>query len=184
VATANGIARDRRQSGFGDATASVFFNVLDAAAAPLGLDVGARVKFPLASGRKCLLTNGATDYSVQADVYQTYGQLQPGATLGWTRRGDPDRRDNQCNELPGKVDLRNPFYAALSLGVRLSDASSLRVGYEFREKLRATSDPKSEATLSYQHRLGEQMRVGVYGIAGFSDASPDWGLGASLSYRF
>jgi hypothetical protein len=131
-----------------------------------------------------MLTNGATDYSVQADVYQTYGKLQPGATLGWTKRGDPDRRDNQCNKLPGEVDLRDPFYAAVSLAMRLSEAGTLRLGYEFREKLRSTSDPKSEAVVTYQHRLGEQLRVGLYGIAGFSDASPDWGLGASLAYRF
>lgn len=184
AATASTPARERRQSGLGDATVSVFYQMADAAAAPLGLDVGARVKIPLAGDDKCLLTNGAVDYSLQADVYQTYGKLQPSATLGWTRRGDPDRRDNLCNPLPGKVDLRNPLYAAVGLAYRLSDAASLRLGYDFRQKLRATSDARSELSLGYQHRLGGGLRLGAYAIAGFSDASPDWGLGASLAYRF
>ena len=169
----------------GDASISAFYTVLDSSKSALGVDLGARVKVPVASSKQCYLTNGEIDYSVQANLYQTFGRFEPYASLGWTKRGDPGRRNSDCVKLPGdEIDLRNPLYATLGLGYRLSDASTLRLEYDFRQRLRSTSDPRSEARVLFQQRISDAWRLGAYALAGFSDNSPDWGAGATLNYRF
>jgi hypothetical protein len=151
----------------------------------LGLDIGGRIKFLIGSKSKCFLTNGEIDYSVQADIYQSFGRFEPFASFGWTKRGDPQRRDSACNVVPGgSVDLRDPFFFGIGTGIRVSDASTVRIQYEFREKLRDRADPKSEAKLSYLYRFSDAWGVGAFATAGFTDNSPDWSLGATVSYRF
>ncbi|MFN0318116.1 MAG: hypothetical protein ACKVQA_24070 [Burkholderiales bacterium] len=178
-------AIQRTQSGIGDATLSASYLLIEPNSAPAGIDVGGRLKLPVAGDSKCYLTNGELDFSVQANAYQTFGKLDPFVSLGWTKRGDPQRRDSNCNVATGtRVDLRNPFFLGLGLGVRFSDVTSLRAEYEYREKLRDTSDPRSELKFLIQQRITQNARAGAYVIVGFSDNSPDWGLGVTASYRF
>jgi hypothetical protein len=180
-----GDATRRTQSGFGDATVSASYLLIEPNSAPAGVDVGARLKLPVASHSKCYLTNGEVDFSVQANAYQSFGKFDPFVALGWTKRGDPERRDSNCNVATGtRVNLRDPFFFGLGFGVRVSDINSLRVEYEYRQKLRATSDPRSELKFLAQRRITENSRAGAFVILGFSDNSPDWGLGATASYLF
>jgi hypothetical protein len=176
-------ATSRTESGLGDLVASGFYNLIEPEGG-VGLDVGLKVKFATADSDKCLLTTGANDYSVQADLYRTSNNLTPYVTLGWTRKGDPDARDAQCRLVGGKVNLRDPFYASVGVSYRLDDATSVGLVYDFREKLLSRSDPVSEASLSVTRKLGKSWRLQGYGLAGFSDASPDWGVGASVDYGF
>lgn len=177
--------RSRSQTGFGDATASAYYIVLAPTTSAVGLDIGGRIKLPIGSKSKCFLTNGEIDYSVQADVYQTVGRFEPFASFGWTKRGDPQRRDSTCSTSPGgRVDLRDPFFFGVGTGIRINDASTIRIQYEYREKLRDRADPRSEAKVSYLYRVGDGWRIGAFATTGFSDNSPDWSVGASVSYRF
>lgn len=181
---AAGRAGKRTQSGIGDLTLSAFYLLLEPTRNTVGAEVGARIKLPMASDSQCYLTNGAVDVSVQADVFQSVGALDPFATVGWTKRGDPERRDSACNPTGlSRVNLRNPFYLGVGAGYRVSDVTTMRLEYEFRQKLRATSDPRSEARFTVQQRLSDDLRVGGYAILGFTDNSPDWGLGVSVTYR-
>jgi hypothetical protein len=180
-----GAQSDRRQSGFGDATISASYALLDSAAAAFGLDLGGSIKVPVASGSKCYLTNGETDLSIQASAYQSFGRLEPYFLLGWTKRGDPPPRDADCQQVAGAdINLRNPFHAGFGVRMRLSEDSALSVDYEFREKLRSSSDPKSEARVTFQQRLTEVWRLNFYTLVGLSDSSPDWGVGTGIAYRF
>lgn len=172
------------QSGIGDLTSSAFYTVLDPTTSAVGLDLGGKIKFATASKDKCLLTTGETDYSLQADLYGMIGNFTPFLTLGWTRKGDPVRRDADCASLGEKVDFKNPWYAGAGLSYKLSGATSAGVSYDFRDKLTPSGDPISEATLFLSQRLSQNIKMQVYGVAGFSDNSPDWGLGATVSYSF
>ena len=172
------------QSGVGDLTASAFYTVLDPSKSAAGLDLGGKVKFATASKNKCLLTTGETDYSLQADLYSMIGNFTPFLTLGWTRKGDPVRRDVDCASLDEKVDFKNPWYAGIGFSYKFSGQTSAGVSYDFRGKLTPSGDPISEATVFLSQRLSQNIKMQVYGVAGFSDNSPDWGLGATVSYTF
>ena len=175
----------RTQTGLGDATASAFYTLLAPETSIVGLDIGGRIKLPIGSKNKCFLTNGEIDYTVQADVYQSFGRFEPFASVGWTKRGDPQRRDSSCSVVAGeRVDLRDPLFFGFGSGFRINDASTVRIQYEYREKLRDRADPRSEAKVSYLYRIGESWRAGAFATTGFSDNSPDWSVGASISFRF
>lgn len=175
----------RRQTGFGDATISVFRTMVEANSGPVGIELGGLAKIPVAGGNRCLLTNDEMDLSAQANLFQYYGRFEPYLSFGWTKRGDPVARDNQCNVIDGsRIHLRDPLFRTIGVGYRLDDDSSIRIEHEFRQKLRATSDPKSELSVIYQRRLTEHWRFNAFGLLGLSNNSPDTGLGASVSYRY
>ncbi len=174
----------RSQSGPGDLNLSAFYTLWGASGARPGLELGARLKQPLADRSQCLLTNGVTDLSLEARVRQSFGPLEPFVALGWTRRGDPLRRDDNCVATGGRTNLRNPLYTRIGASLALSPAVLLEAEYEYRQKIRASGKAKSELKLGAGVRLGRQLELVGYGIVGFSDASPDRGVGASLTYRF
>jgi len=53
----------------GDVVASAFYNVFDERSAPIGLDLGVKIKFATADDSKGLGT-GKNDYAGQADLFQ------------------------------------------------------------------------------------------------------------------
>lgn len=174
----------KTQSGLGDLTGSVFYSLLEPSKAGIGLDIGGKIKFATAESKKCLLTTGETDYSVQADLYTVAGNFTPYMTLGWTKKGDPVRRDADCLSLGEKIDFKNPWFAGAGFSYKLSSATSAGVSYDYRRKIVSTGDPISEATVFVSHRLAPNLKLQGYGIAGFSDNSPDWGVGATIAYSF
>jgi opacity protein-like surface antigen len=178
------ITSSQSQTGPSDLHLSAFYALWDAGVARPGLNVGVRVKTPLSSKDKCLITNGATDTSLEARAHQTYGAIEPFVALGWTKRGDPDRRDENCVATGGTIDLKNPFYLRAGVSLPLSAAVALDVEYEYRQKIRSGGDPKSEIKAGASWRMNKQFELVGYGIVGFSDASPDRGIGAYVVYRF
>ena len=177
-------AASRRQSGPGDVTLGLWHTLREQNEAPFGIEVGARLKTPVAGGDQCLLTNGATDLSLEATAERLVGRIALDATLGWIRRGDPLRRDSDCRPTGGRVDLRNPFYASIGAALPLSPRVSAELEFETRQRLRPTAAPKREAKLGLELRVSDALRVQAYGLVGFSDASPDRGVGVRAAWRF
>jgi hypothetical protein len=173
----------RAQSGLSDLTLSAWYTLRDAAAARPGLAAGVRVKTPVVDGDRCLLTNGATDLSLEGRAWRPLGRIDATLVAGWTRRGDPLRRDANCQSVGGRTDLRNPLYVELEAGLPLARGWTLTAEYEYRQKLRDTSDPKSELSLGIATAWGRAGDVEVYAMTGFSDASPDFGIGVRLRWR-
>lgn len=174
----------RTQSGPADLTLGAWYAVLDDRITRLRVETGGKLKLPLASGSHCLLTNGAVDVSAEARARRPLGPLEGRVTLGWTRRGDPVKRDDNCVPTGGRTDLRNPFYT--ELGVRWP-AGPLRLGvdYVYRQPLRAGRAPKREVDFGAGTRerwagweLGARLTLGL------SDASPDYGVTVSAERRF
>ena len=88
-------------------------------------------------------------------------------------RGDPDA-----------VDLENALF--VSVGGTYAVAPSTRLGlfYDFREASLPGNDDIQELSATLSQRMSEDWRVSGYLIAGFSDSSPDWGAGVSVSHAF
>lgn len=167
-----GAAVRRTESGLGDIVASAFYNVSDERTAAFGLDLGVRVKLGTADEAKGLGT-GENDYSLQADFFKRFGELSAFGTLGYRFYGDP----------PGG-DLRDVPYFALGGSYRLSPERSVGLAYDYRPRIISGGSEVSELTAFLSQRLSREWRVQLYGLVGFSDASPDAGVGALVDYRF
>jgi hypothetical protein len=174
----------REQSGLSDLTLSAWYTLRDGAAGQPGLAAGVRVKTPVVDGDRCLLTNGATDLSLEGRAWRPLGAIEATLVVGWTRRGDPLRRDANCQPTGGRTDLRNPLYAELEAELPLARGWTLTAEYEYRQKLRDTSEPKREVSVGLATVWGRTGKVEVYATTGFSDASPDLGLGVRWRWQF
>jgi hypothetical protein len=169
----------RTESGLGDIVLSGFYTLFgdtsllaDRTNAPIGLDIGAKVKLGTADENKGLGT-GKNDYSLQADAYKTFGQFTAFGTLGYRWYGDP-----------AGVDLKNVFYGSAGGTWRFSRDTSAGIAYDYRPKISPNGGTISEATAFLTQRLSRDVKLQLYGIMGFSTGSPDYGAGllAYLSF--
>jgi len=158
--------------GAGDVTASLAANLLDEEQAALELDLVGKIKFGTADTSKALGT-GENDYSLQASLYKTLGAWGPYLELGHRWKGDP-----------AGVNYRNVWYGTMGASYRFSKLWSVGADYSWRDKLIATSEPVSEATVYANYRINNNNRLNFYGTAGFSDTSADWGIGLTATRLF
>lgn len=176
------------QSGLGDTVVSGFYNVADERKLGLGVDVGLKAKFVTADKDKDLITTGNEDYSAQVDLYKTFNQFTAFGSVGWTKKGDIRFRDRESTSPTfGRfltADPKDPWYASIGGAYKLDPQTSVGLAYDWRQKLFDNSKEISEATLFVTYKLTKNWKLQGYGLAGFSDASPDWGLGATVGYGF
>jgi hypothetical protein len=172
IVVGNGNAPRRTESGLGDVVASAFYNVLSERAAPIGLDLGAKIKLGTADEKKGLGT-GKNDYSVQADLFKPIGALTPFGSIGYRWYGDP-----------AGVDFKNVFYYSIGASYKISQPTTVGVAYDTRPQIVNNGAHVSEATAFVSQKLSPDWKLQVYGVRGFSTGSPDWGLGAVLAYSY
>jgi hypothetical protein len=158
--------------GFGDVTAALFVSLLEEDTAGFDLDLGGKIKFGTADERKALGT-GENDYGLQASLFKSFGAWGPYLDVGYRWKGDP-----------AGADYDNVWYGSVGTGYRLNKTWSAGADYSWRDKLTATSSPVREATLYANYKLNDHNRINLYGVAGFSDASPDWGLGFTVTHAY
>lgn len=161
------------QEGFGDMVVTATYAVLGGTEPGLMLDFGAKAKFATADKQNDLITTGKNDYSLLADFLQPIGPVVGLLTVGKTKKGDPDG-----------VDYRDPWFASAGLSYKAAERTNVGVLYDFRQKLTPRGAPVSEAMLFVEHKFSNQYRLQAYVVRGFSDASPDLGVGATVSARF
>jgi hypothetical protein len=165
-----GIRRTIR--GPGDVTSSLAVSVLEEDKSGLDLDLTGKIKFATADVNKALGT-GENDYALQVSLYKTLVTWGPYLDLGYRWKGDP-----------AGVNYRNVWYGTMGANYRLSKVWSAGADYSWRGKLTATSEPLSEATVYANYKINAANRLNLYGSAGFSDASADWGVGFTASHLF
>lgn len=161
------------ESGIGDVLASLtVYDVLVSGTGDVALDLTGKVKLGTADVDDGLGT-GEPDFTLQADLFRFFDRFTAIGTLGYVVRGDPDA-----------VDLENALF--VSVGGTYAIESSTRMGlfYDFREASLPGSDDIQELSATLWRRVSEDWRVSGYLIAGFSDSSPDWGAGISVSRAF
>jgi len=171
------------QSGLGDTIGSVFYSLLDPNKAVVGLDLGLKVKFVTADKSNDLITTGNMDYSLQADAYKGFGAITAFGTVGWVSKGNIDFINRTTSQVE-TAHPKDPWYVSIGGSYKLTQETSMGLAYDWREKLFDDQDSVSEATLFVTHKFGGRWKLQGYGVAGFSKASPDWGLGATLGYGF
>ena len=162
----------RTESGLGDIVGSAFYNLIDERDSAFGLDLGAKVKLGTGDNDKGLGT-GENDYSVQVDVFKPIGVIDAFGSLGYRMYGDP----------PG-VDLHNVVYGSVGGSYRVSTETSVGLAYDFRPSITPTGSRVSEVTAFVSQRLSRDLKLQAYGLTGFSDGSPDFGIGVMFNYSY
>jgi hypothetical protein len=66
----------------------------------------------------------------------------------------------------------------------MTDVTAIGVSYDYRQKLTTTGDAISEVTVFVSQKLPNNTRLQGYAVTGFSDASPDLGVGVLVSHRY
>lgn len=158
--------------GIGDVTAALSATVLDAGRSAIGLDLTGKVKFATADPEKALGT-GENDYTLQASLYQALGAWVPYLEISYRWKGDP----------PG-IDYANVWYATAGTIYRFNKNWSAGADYAWRERLTPAGAGISEAMVYLNHKIGDRRKLNVYGVTGFSSASPDWETGLMLTQSF
>jgi hypothetical protein len=160
------------QSGIGDVVLLGGFDFYHDLKSGLTLSSTAKIKFGTASRTKGLGT-GENDYYFQLDAAQSFGPLTPFATLGYRFVGDP----------PG-YSLHNVFYGSIGSAYKLDLQNSLGASLDLREKIIDGGDAAAELAVFYVHKFDPTWRIQLYTVVGFTDASPDFGLGSIVAARF
>jgi len=160
--------------GIGDLVTSASYSVVQSDS--LVVDLGGKVKFATGDKDKCLST-GKNDYSIFTDLAKQFGSFTAFGGIGWTLKGDPELLGTTTN-------YRNPFFASVGGTYKLTASTTLGASYDFRQRLTSSGDPISEMTLFVAHKFTPNLKVQGYAITGFSNASPDFGVGGLVTVGF
>lgn len=172
VVVGEGDVEVEKNEGLGDVVASVMYSIEPAEAGRPFIDFTAKVKIPTADEDDGLGT-GETDYKLQVDVAQQFGDFTPFVTAGYQFMGSSD-----------EVELDDRALFSVGTDYRLQKGTSLGLAYDYIQAASDSSDDGSEALLYINQKLADAWTLNVYTVKGFSDGSPDWSLGSQVSHKF
>lgn len=163
------------ETGVGDldlAATYQFGSVFGPTLGPINLATTTRLKLPIADKSRGLGT-GATDFAGEIEFSRHAGSLTPFLHVGYRVLGD--------NAL---YQLRDGANFGGGAHYRASDRTVLTAAFDWRSRLGRGLANSSEILVAATHDLNRQWRLLGYTLAGFTNASPDFGFGVHLSRRF
>lgn len=163
----SGGAQRTTNEGLGDVVLGYGYSVVEQA--DLLVEVGAKVKLPTADADKNL-GSGKLDYSGFVDLYLPRAAWTPFTTVGYRVIGEP-----------AGVVLNNVWFGTLGLAYKHSRQDNFGAMWDIRQASTAAGHGVNEATAYWVHKFAGGFKMQAYAVAGFSDASPDYGLGLMLS---
>jgi hypothetical protein len=160
-------------SGLGDIVAGITYSIAPVRGSALPfIDFTGKIKFGTADEDDGLGT-GANDYILQVDLAKTYGNTTPLGTLGYKFKGDAD-----------DFELDNVWFASLGFSYKLNPAVSGGITLDWQEASTDDGDDQLEAVPFVGWKFDKTWSLSTYGVVGFSEGSPDWGLGAQVTYAY
>ncbi len=168
----SGIGPRTTQEGLGDLMFTYGYSLYEQPRNGFLVDLLGKFKLATADDGKGL-GSGKNDISAQVDIYYMAGAHSPFMTLGYRVPGDP----------PG-IDLRAVWYGTLGVGYKLSDLTSAGIMWDLRQASRNGGKSSNEMTLYGVRKLRSDIKLQVYLVHGFSDASADHGLGVMISKSY
>jgi hypothetical protein len=167
-----GGAGEATAAGLGDIVASATYNSFYNSAMKFGVDVTGRVKFGTADRDQGLGT-GANDYGAQVDAYKTYDRVTYFGGIGYTELGSSPY-----------IQLNSVFNATAGASYRLDERNSAGLSVDTRERASPSGSPQRELTAFWTQKIDRTWKAQAYVLKGFSDGSPDWGVGVSVAHAF
>src|SRR5688572_1032409 len=138
---------------------------------PLGVDLTGNVKIATADEDKGLGT-GENDYGIAVDLYRDFDGTLLFGGVGYTMLGDSDF-----------IDVDSVAGANFGVSQQMS-VGNLGLMYDYRQAASDDSDDRSEVIGFYGFGAGADGKMQLYGSAGLSDGSPEWGAGLSYTHAF
>ena len=164
-------AEATKESGLGDIWLTAIYSVESVPAELFFLDVGAKYKLPTADEDKGLGT-GETDWTLQAEIFKSLGNVSPFLTVAYKFKGEPSG-----------ADLDDVIYLSAGADFRLSDQSNFGVSLDYQESSTSTGDDSLELFGYLNYKLDSQWSLMPYAYLGLEDGSPDYGVGFQVSYK-
>lgn len=116
------------------------------------------------------LGSGTWSFDVQIDLFKEWGRVTPFASFG--------RQFYTGNQITDR------FHTSVGAGVRIHDRVSAGLAYDFFESTSGGQRYNAHSLVPFASvRIGERWTLGPYGVIGFSDGAPDYGVGIRLSVR-
>lgn len=154
------------ESGMGDIIAGfTLYDVIYSDRLGVALDLAAKIKFGTADEAKGLGT-GEQDFTIRADTYKYYEQFTLMGSAGYKFRGDPSA-----------LALQNVFLGSVGGAFSVNEKSRVGLIYDYRESALAGGDAVSELSAFLSREWNDTWYMQLYAFSGFSDSSPDWGVG-------
>lgn len=161
------------ESGIGDIIVAGTYNLYPESGSDLPyFELTAKVKIPTADENVGLGT-GELDFTIQGDVFKSFGRITPFATLGYRLRGDP-----------AGIDLNNSLLVSGGATFKVNDQFSVGGVYDYREAASPLADNASEFSPFIVVKPADGWTLNAYGVFGFSDGSPDSGGGLQIRKAF
>ena len=167
-----GGASEATATGLGDIVASATYTAFYNSATTFGVDVTGRVKLGTADRDQGLGT-GANDYGMQVDAYKTYDRVTYFGGIGYTELGSSPY-----------IQLNSVLNATAGASYKLDERNSAGLTVDTRERASPSGSPQRELTAFWTQKIDRTWRAQAYVLKGFSDGSPDWGVGASVAHAF
>ncbi len=158
--------------GLGDITASATYNLYQGKKQDRGISLTGLIKFGTADANAGLGT-GENDYTLQANGYRTRGRNTVFGNVAYSVLGSSQY-----------IQLNNVWSLSAGVEHQLSPISAVGVSYYTRQKSNSSGTAASDATLYYTRNIGNHWKAQAYVLQGFSNGSPDSGIGASMAYAF
>lgn len=159
------------QSGMGDPTISTTFH-----ARPVpgewNIDLTGRMKIAAADDEKGLGT-GENDYYLQFDSYRTYGTFTPFISAGYRFLGSNPT-----------YQLKDGPYASIGGSFRVGTGTIVGAAFDWRSKIIDSAPDGTDMIGFFATDLAPRWNLLGYVLIGFNEASPDFGVGSAITYKF
>lgn len=160
-------------SGLGDIMLSATYEL-----PPIGeglpfLDLGVEVKLPTADDSRGLGT-GRFDAGVQLDAFQVIKGNTVFGSLGYKYR----------RPSPNYPEIRNAWIGSVGVGRAISENWQGGIIYDYRQAVSDLTGETHELLPYISVSATQRLQMMFYIIHGFTDDSPDRGMGIQMNYRW
>ncbi len=165
-------AKRTTESGWGDIVAGASYNLYAGSNNMPVIDLTGKVKFGTADKNKGLGT-GKNDYTAQVDLYKSFGNFTALGTVGYRVYGD-------SSDAP----LDDVFFGSVGGTYKLAANTSAGVIYNYRPAITRSGSAVSDMMAFVSRKINNNWKAQGYLVKGFSNGSPDYGVGALVGYVF
>ena len=158
------------QSGPGDTVAAATYNLYEDSASTRGVDLTGKIKLATSDAN---LGSGANDYAAQMDVYQSLDKFTAMGSLGSKVLGSP-----------AGIKLNTVIYGSFGGAYQFTNQTSGGIDMSLAQRPSTTTAGQQELTAYVSYKIDKHLKAHGYVLKGFSDGSPDKGVGALFSYGF
>lgn len=162
---------NRTENGLGDASISLT-RKFDAAQRGFLFEFGGKVKFPTGAEVKGLGT-GETDASLQFDAYKVGWRVTPFVSVGYQYLGKSEA-----------YPMKSGPFASIGVVYPVAETTTLGAVASWKARMVEDGDASVDAMLFIQRNLNDRVRLQLFVMKGFTDASPTLCAGLTAGLKF